>query len=176
MSIIIIGILSVTAVPKFFNIKGEAEYASMMATAGAVKSGITLYFASMKGDTFPETLDTAPENSGAGKTNMFFTEVLINGTSDSNWYKTNDSLYTYKNGTSVHEWKYTKSDGSFILVSSTDPNSFPGGGTTNNNFTGGGQTQSIFPGSGNGIGLGNKGQGVGNGSGNGTSNQGIGNN
>ncbi len=176
MVIAILGVLSAIAAPKFADITFEAEYAAMDAAAGAIKTGISIYFSSNMFSNFPEELDSITPNTSAGVNSPLFSEVIQRGIVTDSWRKVSNDLYTNTIEGVVYEWGYDNQEGTFELVNVIGTEGFPGagGGGTAGTFTGGGQTGNVFPGSGNGQGNGNKGQGNGNGGGNGTGNQGIG--
>lgn len=113
MVIVIIGLLAAVVVPKFSDMRGEAQNAAETATISAVTSGIKLsHMTSLaKGtDTYPTTLDSA-SNGLASETNALFTEVIDEGVKDPNWKKMSKTKYQYvpTGGTYV----YDKTTGAF---------------------------------------------------------------
>jgi MSHA pilin protein MshA len=111
MVIVIIGLLAAVVMPKFFDIKAEAQSAAEEGTVAAVRSGIKLAHLSnlaQGSDTYPASLDSASVGA-ASESNPIFTEVIEGGVTDGNWEKTatgytytpSGSAYTYTSGTGV---------------------------------------------------------------------------
>lgn len=113
--IAILGILAISALPKFLDLSTEAELASRDGVVGAVRSGIALYRAndmvtSGGAGSYPTTLDAVAD--GAACTNCFST-VLANGVNDSSWTKTNSTAYVFNDGTSTYTYTFDPTGGSF---------------------------------------------------------------
>jgi len=112
MVIVIIGLLAAVVMPKFFDIKTEAQSAAEEGAVAAVRSGIKLAHMSnlAKGsDTYPSSLDSASVGD-ASESNPIFTEVIDGGVTDGNWEKTS-SGYRYK--PSANTYTYTSGTGAF---------------------------------------------------------------
>jgi len=113
MVIVIIGLLAAVVVPKFGDMRSEAQTAAESGTVAAVRTGIKLaHMTSLtKGsDTYPGTLDSAV-NGKASEKNPFFTEVIEDGVTDSNWEKGDATTYAYTpTGT---KYVYDKAKGTF---------------------------------------------------------------
>jgi prepilin-type N-terminal cleavage/methylation domain-containing protein len=121
MVIVIIGILSVVALPKFYDLQSQSKEKIEQATVGAVKSGIYAYYAQSQVQArtplYPSALDSASDGA-VSNTNMFFTNVL--STSQiSNWSKSGFS-YLGPTGTA---YTYNPATGAF-----DNNGSVPGGG------------------------------------------------
>ena len=114
MVIVIIGLLAAVVIPKFTDLRGEAQIAAEQATVSAVVSGIKLQHLSelAKGNnTYPTALDSAANGAGSD-TNPLFTDVIDGGSNDKNWSKGAGNTYTYTPTGSVY--KYTNTDGTFV--------------------------------------------------------------
>jgi general secretion pathway protein G len=97
MVIVIIGLLAAVVVPKFGDMKTEAQNAAEKATVAGIRSGIKLaHMTSLaKGtDAYPATLDSAA-NGAASEAKPLFTEVIEDGISDPNWEKLGSGSYRY---------------------------------------------------------------------------------
>lgn len=111
MVIIILGILSVTAMPKFFNLQNDAKETAEKGVVGAVRSGIYTYFASNKG-VWPAELDSA-KTAACSTSNPCFSAVLSQQGVTSDWAKT--GKYTYQ-GPTGSIYTYTGSSGEFVMT------------------------------------------------------------
>lgn len=111
MVIVIMGILAVTAIPKFFNLQNDAKETAEKGVVGAVRSGIYTYFASNKGE-WPSSLDSA-RSTTCSSSNPCFTEILTQGGVTSDWTKT--GRYTYQ-GPTGSIYTYTPSSGEFTAT------------------------------------------------------------
>lgn len=113
--IAILGILAISALPRFLSISTNAEQASRDGVVGAVRSGIALYRANdmvtNPGSTgsYPASLDG---EAAAACANCFST-VLANGVSDSSWTKGSATSYTFNDGTSTTNYTYSATNGTF---------------------------------------------------------------
>lgn len=113
--IAILGILAISALPKFLDLSTQAELASRDGVVGAVRSGIALYRAndmvtSSGAGSYPTALDAVTD--GDACTNCFST-VLANGVNDSSWTRTNSTAYVFNDGTTTYTYTYSSSAGSF---------------------------------------------------------------
>jgi prepilin-type N-terminal cleavage/methylation domain-containing protein len=113
MVIVIIGLLAAVVIPKFGDIRTEAQNAAESGTVAAVRTGIKLVHMTnlAKGsDTYPSTLDSASVAVGS-EANPLFTNVIEDGVSDGNWEKKTATTYEYKPTGSVYA--YDNSNGTF---------------------------------------------------------------
>ena len=115
--IAILGILAISALPKFLDVSTEAKRASRDGVVGAVRAGIALYRANDMvtvggSGTYPAALDTAG-NAVCGTANLCFSTVLTNGVTDANWTKVSGTTYTYNDGTSPVTFTYSTTNGTF---------------------------------------------------------------
>ena len=78
MVIVILGILSAVAVPKFQDLTEQAKNAATAGVIGGVRSGIGIWYASNLGAQFPSALDGASDGS-VSAVNAFFDSVLAQG-------------------------------------------------------------------------------------------------
>ena len=111
MVIVIIGLLAAVVIPKYGDIRTEAQDAAEQGTVAAVRTGIKLVHMTnlaQGSDTYPGTLDSAVVGVGS-ETNKLFTNVLEDGLADANWSKNDATTYEYvPNG---GEYVYDNSDG-----------------------------------------------------------------
>ncbi|OGQ23385.1 MAG: hypothetical protein A3I05_05480 [Deltaproteobacteria bacterium RIFCSPLOWO2_02_FULL_44_10] len=113
--IAILGILAISALPRFLDLSTEAEQASRDGVVGAVRAGIQLYRANdmvTNGGVgnYPATLDG--ESNGACA-NCFDT-ILTNGVSDGSWTRVSDTAYEFDDGTNPPvTFSYDQSTGEF---------------------------------------------------------------
>ena len=115
--IAILGILAISALPKFLNVSTQAKQASRDGVVGAVRAGIALYRANdmvVNGGTgaYPGTLDTG-SNAACGTTNLCFGVVLTNGITDANWTRVSDTDYSFNDGTATTTYAYSPTNGTF---------------------------------------------------------------
>ncbi|MCB9757647.1 MAG: prepilin-type N-terminal cleavage/methylation domain-containing protein [Candidatus Omnitrophica bacterium] len=107
MIIVILGILAVVAVPKYFNLSTDANTAAEKGVVGGVRAGIETYFAENK--VFPSALDTASV-AACTATNICFETVLGQGAVTADWIKASTTTYTGPAGTT---YTYTAGTGDF---------------------------------------------------------------
>ncbi len=112
--IIILGILSISTMPKFMDLKQESRISERKAVVSAVKSGIELYRASKHVSdpakiSYPLILDR--ETNGPCK--KCFSEVLNIPLEDSTWIKVDDSTYRYEDGKNIKTYVYNNTNGVF---------------------------------------------------------------
>jgi MSHA pilin protein MshA len=113
--IAILGILAISALPKFLDLSEEAELASRDGVVGAVRSGIAMYRAndmvtSGGVGSYPATLDGVAD--GAACTDCFG-EVLTNGVDDPSWSRTNSTEYVFNDGVNIYTYTYDSTNGTF---------------------------------------------------------------
>jgi len=116
--ITILGILAISALPSFINISTQAEQASRDGVVGAIRAGVALQRANdlvSNGPpgNYPATLDGVGANTACSATNPCFTSVLTQGVSDGSWTKTNNTTYTFTDGTTTFTYTYTPGTGTF---------------------------------------------------------------
>jgi prepilin-type N-terminal cleavage/methylation domain-containing protein len=113
MVIVIIGLLAAVVIPRYGDIKTDAQNAAETAAVAAVRSGVKLqHMTSLaKGnDTWPTSLDSATAGK-ASDANPLFGTVIEDGVTDANWEKVNDT--TYKYGPTTNQYAYDKNTGKF---------------------------------------------------------------
>ena len=108
MIIVILGILSAVAVPKYFDLQASAKVAAEKGVVGGVRAGIYTYFAQNK--TYPATLDSAT-NAACSTLNICFDTVLQQGGITSDWTKASATSYT---GPAGNTYTYTVGTGDFV--------------------------------------------------------------
>ncbi|MFA5090850.1 MAG: prepilin-type N-terminal cleavage/methylation domain-containing protein [Candidatus Omnitrophota bacterium] len=107
MVIVILGLLMVVAIPKYFDLQNDAKTASEKGVVGGVRSGVYTYYAKYK--TFPTGLDALAANTTCSATNACFDTVLVNGVT-ADWTKATSNTYTGPTNTT---YTYTASTGEF---------------------------------------------------------------
>ncbi|MEW6250903.1 MAG: type II secretion system protein [Planctomycetota bacterium] len=113
MVIVIIGLLAAVVIPRFGDMRSEAQNAAETGAVSAVQSGVKLAYMTelAKGNgAYPSALDSAT-NGAASSTNPLFTSVIDGGVTDPNWEKTGANAYKYKPTT--HAYTYTPATGTF---------------------------------------------------------------
>ncbi len=113
MVIVIIGLLSAVVVPKYGDIKSNAQTAAESGAVSAIRSGIGLVHMTnlvQGSDTYPAALDSAATGK-ASETNKLFTNVIDDGVSDTNWEKINAT--TYKYNPTGNSYVYNSTTGKF---------------------------------------------------------------
>lgn len=108
MVIVILGILAVVAVPKYYDLSTSANTAAEQAVVGNVSAGILTYFASNK--AYPASLDAAA-TAACTNANPCFNTVLQQGGITSQWTKASATTYTGPAGTT---YTYTTATGTFL--------------------------------------------------------------
>lgn len=110
MVIVILGILAAVAIPRYVDLRNQAQTAAEEGVVGGVRAGIsTEYIRTCAAGAclYPLTLDAAAAASAASTTNPFFDTVLEQGGITSGWTKgatANDYIapggntYTYTPG------------------------------------------------------------------------------
>lgn len=106
--IAILGILAVSALPKFLDLSGNAAIAARDGVVGAVRSGIALYRANAMvtgGGT-----GAYPADLGSG-----FSAILENsvGTADG-WTNANATVYLFNKTGGVSNYTYSSTAGTFV--------------------------------------------------------------
>jgi len=107
MVIVVLGILAIVAIPKYFDLSSDANTAAEKGVVGGIRAGILTEFARLK--TFPTALDTASVAACASG-NVCFDDVLEGGVT-ADWTKT--AANTYQNTISTTSYTYTPATGSF---------------------------------------------------------------
>lgn len=117
--ITILGILAVSALPRFIDVSTEAEQASRDGVVGAVRAGIALFRAddlvtNGAPGNYPTTLDAVAAATDCSATALCFATVLTSGVSDSSWHKTSNTVYTFNDGTTTFTYTYVPAAGTFL--------------------------------------------------------------
>lgn len=112
--IAILGILAVSALPRFLNLTTSARQAARDGVTGAVRSGIALWRANQMvtgnaAATYPAALDA----QAAAVCTTCFADVLANGVNDTSWTKASGTSYTYNDGANVTTYTYNVANGTF---------------------------------------------------------------
>jgi len=114
--IVIIGILAVAALPKYFGITTQARQKASDGVVGAVRAAIAVYqsndLASGGNGDPPATLDSAsagPCHTAAGCFDAIFSSPL----NDANWNKIDDTHYNYDGAGAARTLVYDPANGAF---------------------------------------------------------------
>lgn len=113
MVIVIMGLLAAVVIPKYGDIRTEAQDAAETGTVAAITSGIKLaHMTSLAQgtDTWPSVLDSAA-NGVASATNPLFADVIEDGVTDGNWQKIGARTYRYNPTT--NRYVYDRTTGKF---------------------------------------------------------------
>lgn len=118
MVILLLGILSAVALPRFFDLQDEAREAAEQGVVGGVRAGIAMYYA----DQCAQGSCSWPANLSGGAAaidvcdndNPCFTEVLqMGGITDGEWEKT--ALNEYQGPVEDNKYVYDPTTGEFSL-------------------------------------------------------------
>ncbi|MFH0738805.1 MAG: prepilin-type N-terminal cleavage/methylation domain-containing protein [Candidatus Omnitrophota bacterium] len=112
MIIVILGILSAVAIPKFFDLQTSAKIAAEKGIVGGVRAGISTYYANQCTNAtcaYPASLDSAAVGA-CNTTNACFSTVLSQGGVTDDWTKATGT--TYK-GPANTTYAYTSGTGTF---------------------------------------------------------------
>ncbi|MFH0762589.1 MAG: type II secretion system protein [Candidatus Omnitrophota bacterium] len=112
MIIVILGILSAVALPKYFDIQASAKVSAEKGVVGGVRAGIATYYAHQCATAtcaYPSPLDTASTGDCTAD-NICFDEVLAQGGITSDWSKDSATTYTGPAGTT---YTYSSITGEF---------------------------------------------------------------
>lgn len=125
--ITILGILAVSALPRFIDVSTRAEQASMAGVVGAVRAGIALQRAddlvtNGPPGVYPATLDAVAVSTACSATNPCFGTVLTNGVTDGSW-STGAAVRTYafNDGTTTYAYTYDNGAGTFVSTTAGAP-------------------------------------------------------
>ncbi|MDD5225999.1 MAG: prepilin-type N-terminal cleavage/methylation domain-containing protein [Candidatus Omnitrophica bacterium] len=116
MVIVLLGLLAIVAIPKYYDLQADAKLASDKGVVGGVRAGIYTYFA--KNKAYPATLDSYG-NGPCSATIKCFDTVLDQGGIQENWTKVSSSTYTGASGatpTGIGTCTYTVGTGSFLCA------------------------------------------------------------
>lgn len=101
MVIVLLGLLAVVAIPKYYDLTDDAKSAAEEGVVGGVRAGIYTYYA--KNKAYPATLDA---NAAGACVTCFSTVLAQGGVKDTNWTKAGlvytgptGTTYTYDGGT-----------------------------------------------------------------------------
>lgn len=112
MVIVVLGILAAVAVPKYFDLKSQADDAAEKGTVGSVRAGIHTAYANVNPHVFPATLDAAVAGA-CSPTNVCFDNVLGQGAvRGDGWIKGAGATYTGPTGATTYT--YTAATGTFL--------------------------------------------------------------
>lgn len=115
--IVILGILSATVVPQFFDVQDEAKETVVNHAVGVIKNGITMYAAERIAttglETYPLILDAVPDNTPCSAAHPCFTEILSQPVTDETWHKINGNNYDWEYGAPIRHFHYDAGTGVF---------------------------------------------------------------
>lgn len=119
MIIVILGILAVTALPRYFDLRTEARESAVKGALGGLRSGISIWYAhniATSGTTAWPALSDLTATTGG---------VMINGSIPDNPYNTQSAVTTAASGTVLGDygWVYNTTNGR-IWGNTTDSSAF----------------------------------------------------
>lgn len=120
MVIVVLGILAVVAIPRFFNLSTRANDAAEQGVVGGVRAGIHTYHASQASPNYPAALDSVPVSTTCSTANPCFTTVLAQGgVTDGTWAKSASATTYTHTGSNTSTYTYTQGGpdpGSFVCT------------------------------------------------------------
>lgn len=117
MVIVILGILASIAIPKYYDLKTQAEISAEKGVVGGVRAGIATYHANDCVNSgpcgYPATLDGAVVGACTSTVAPCFNNVLDQGgISDGTWTKSGATTYT---GPAGNTYTYSAGTGQFVI-------------------------------------------------------------
>ncbi len=110
MVIVLLGILAIVAIPKYYDLQNDALLASEKGVLGAVRSGIVTYYSKYK--AYPATLDGYAAAACSATVKCFDT-VLDQGGIQQDWTKVSGNSYSGPSAPTT-TYVYNNVDGSFV--------------------------------------------------------------
>lgn len=113
MIIVILGILSAVALPKYFDILTSAKVSAEKGVVGGVRAGIAAYYAHQCATAtcdYPDTLDLEAAGTACSTAHPCFVTVLSQGGITSDWTKASATTYT---GPAANTYIYDNTTGEF---------------------------------------------------------------
>ena len=114
MIIVILGILSAVALPKYFDIQTSAKESAEKGVVGGVRAGISTYYANQCATStcaYPTSLDAASATACASANPCFDTVLAQGGITSDEWEKASATTYTGPAGTT---YTYNSTTGEFL--------------------------------------------------------------
>ncbi|MBL7151288.1 MAG: type II secretion system protein [Candidatus Omnitrophica bacterium] len=114
MIIVILGILSAVALPKYFDIQTSAKISAEKGVVGGVRAGLSTYYANQCVTTtcvYPSTLDSASTGDCSTSNPCFDTVLAQGGITSDEWEKASATTYT---GPAGNTYTYNSSTGEFL--------------------------------------------------------------
>ena len=114
--ILVLGILAVTAIPRFVDLRDEANDAAELGVVGAIRGGVAVIYASNilnDAGTFPLDLDAYADGTNTAGT-AYFSIVLEPGIDDGQWTKDEDAPVAAQ-----HTYTYTPTGSAYVYTEST---------------------------------------------------------
>lgn len=110
MVIVLLGLLAVVAIPRYFDLQTNAQEAAEKGVVGGVRSGIyTIHANNLANNVTPEYPATLDANANGACVTCFSTVLDQGGINDANWTKAGQ-VYTGPTGTS---YTYVPATGQF---------------------------------------------------------------
>jgi MSHA pilin protein MshA len=112
MVIVILGILAVVAIPKYYNMQSQAQTSAEKGVLGGVRSGVAISYGNSCASgtcTWPAALDSATL-AACSVANPCFGNVLAQPINDSSWTKASATTYA---GPTATVYTYTTAAGTF---------------------------------------------------------------
>lgn len=117
MVIVLLGLLAIVAIPKYYDLQQDAKLASDKGVVGGVRAGVYTYFA--KNKTYPSSLETTVFTGTCSSTNKCFDNVLDQGGIQEGWSKATATTYTGPSGATpdgIGTCTYNSTGGSFLCA------------------------------------------------------------
>ncbi len=120
LTVTILAILAVYALPAFVDIRGNAETASERAIASAVTDGLSLYWANQAVNSptaqgsYPPALDALAPGTTCSSATPCFSTVVTYGITQDKWKKTADNQYTITTPEGSSVYTYDSGTGRFL--------------------------------------------------------------
>ncbi len=112
--IVVLALLSVAAIPGYYDLSGDASQSAEDAVVGTVRSGLALYYSNsvVSGGvpSYPSELDAEENSAEASEEAPLFVAVILGGVTDG-WIKSNSTKYEGPTGTI---YRYTADTGTFL--------------------------------------------------------------
>ena len=115
LTVVVLGILSISALPLFYNVSSGARSTAVEGIVGNVHDALSIYRANelaLVGSKalYPNSLDS---NSFPDVCSTCFSNILSFGLNDPSWRKQSQNLYSVNDGTKIRFFSYDPGNGTF---------------------------------------------------------------
>ncbi|MBI2341291.1 MAG: type II secretion system protein [Deltaproteobacteria bacterium] len=124
LTVAIVGIFAVSALPSFTDVTTSAEISSRDAVASSIQTGVQLQRANDMVSNgppgvYPAALDAVPVSTPCAPANPCFGGVLYSPIGDykngRGWSKINNTSYSFNDGSTAYTYNYDSAAGTFTL-------------------------------------------------------------